>query len=306
MRESRRTILVVDEDARTADVLSAGLSPAEFDIHGITDVHEALGTFLSIRPDFVLLGASPYSPRCMSVLKDICKADPYAQVIVAGSFRDGAFAMECIRQGAVDYLVTPIRIRDLIRSLERITDRRRMLRFISELDIQCVRREDKTLVFGNSMEDLPFIVNQAVCNARLVCSEVDILKTALGEILINAIEHGNLGITGREKSLAIERGDYEKLMKDRMDDPRFSKREVTLEVHMTPDELRYTVADQGDGFDYSRIFEDDPCTRIGSGLGLFIARSFFSGITYQGKGNRVVLVYKRALSEEEVRDNERP
>lgn len=306
MRESRRIILVVDKDARTADALSTGLSPAEYDIRGVTDAHEALGTFLSVRPDFVLLGASPSSPRCMSVLRDICKADPYAQLIAMGSCKDGAFAMECIRQGAMDYLVTPLRTGDLVRSLERITGRRRMLGFISERNVQCVRREDKTLVFGNSMENLPYIVNQAVCNARLVCSEIDILKTALGEILINAIEHGNLEITGREKSSAIERGDYDKLLRGRMDDPRFSKREVTLEVHMTPDELRYTVADQGDGFDYSGIFDDDPCTRIGSGLGLFIARSFFTGITYQGKGNRVVLVYKRPLSEKEARDHERP
>ena len=306
MDKSRRTVLVVDESTISADVLSAGLSSAHYDIHGVPDFHEVMGTFMRLRPDFVLLGVSPSSSECMNVLRDIYRADPYAQVIAAGSCSDSAFAMECIRQGAVDYLKTPIRIRELIHSLERITGRRRMLRFISERDIRCVRREDKTLVFGNNLEDLPYIVNQAVCNARLVLDEVDILKTALGEILINAIEHGNLGITGAEKSSAIERGDYEKLLKDRMRDPRLSKRRVTLEVHMTPDELRYVVEDEGDGFDYSSIFKGDPCDRIGSGLGLFMARSFFTSITYQGKGNRVILEYKSPQDGKAAHDYERP
>lgn len=129
------------------------------------------------------------------------------------------------------------------------------------------------------------------------------LKTALGEILINAIEHGNLGITREEKAQAVAEDRYEDLLKEKMSDPRYAQRKVTLKVHMSGNELKYTVIDQGDGFDSRSIFESDSHLRMGSGLGLFIARNFFTSVIYQGKGNQVVLVY-RAPAEPRVEDSD--
>jgi len=293
VRKTAQSILAIEKDSRTSKIIREGLAPYGYLVHSAGRTSGGLKSFLNIRPDFVILSVSPRSRGCMTTLRDICEADPRAQVIAISSCSDEAYAMECIRQGAVDYLKKPVQVKDLTRSIDRINYRRRLLKIISEPDVECVKAEDKLLVFGNNMESLPCIINQAVCNARVVCKDMDMLKTALGEMLINAIEHGNLAITGEEKSTAIEKGKYEKLLKDRSNDARYASRVVRLRVHMTRDELRYIITDQGDGFDYTRIYDSDPHTRVGSGLGLFIARSFFTGITYKRKGNQVVLVYRR-------------
>ena len=290
--KTRQSILAIVEDMGTREFINQGLSDYGYVVHSATGASDGLKSFLTIRPEFVILSVSPLSQGCMATLRDICEADPHAQVITISSCTDDTYAMECIRHGAVDYLKKPIQLKDLTRSIERINNRKRMLKIISEPDVECVRAEHKILVFGNDIRNLPYILNQALCNARKVCKDTDILKTALGEILINAIEHGNLGISREEKALAVAGDRYEDLLKERACDPRYALRTVTLKVHMTRSELRYTVTDQGEGFDCRAGFENEPHTWMGSALGLFIARSFFTTVTYQGKGNRVVLVYK--------------
>lgn len=293
MRKTRQSVLAIEEDLKTREFINQGLSTHGYAVHSAMGASDGLKSFLSIRPEFVILSVSPLSQGGMATLRDICEADPHAQVITISSCTDDTYAMECIRHGAADYLKKPIVLKDLTRSIERINNRKRMLKIISEPDVECVQAEDKTLVFGNDIPNLPYILNQAVFNARKVCKDTDLLKTALGEILINAIEHGNLGITREEKALAIAGDRYEDLLKDRTCDPRYALRKVTLKVRMTRNELKYTVTDQGEGFECRAIFESEPHIRMGSGLGLFIARNFFTAVTFQGKGNQVVLVYRK-------------
>lgn len=303
MKNNRQSILAIEEDVKTREFINQGLSTHGYTVYSALGASDGLKSFLTIKPEFVILSVSPLSQGCMTILRDICEADPQAQVITISSCTDDTYAMECIRHGAADYLKKPIRLKDLTQSIERINNRRRMLKIVSEPDVECVQTEDKILVFDNDIRNLPYILNQAVYNARKVCKDLNMLKTALGEILINAIEHGNLGITREEKAQAVAEDRYEDLLKEKMSDPRYAQRKVTLKVYMSGNELKYTVIDQGDGFDSRSIFESDSHLRMGSGLGLFIARNFFTSVIYQGKGNQVVLVY-RAPAEPRVEDSD--
>ncbi len=297
MKKVKQTVLAIAEDAHTRDAVREGLAPRGFAIRIAQGASDGLSSFLKIKPDFVIISVSPLTNLGLMTLTDICEADPHAQVITVSACTDDAFAMECIRHGAMDYLNKPIEIKDLLRSIDRINNRRRLLRITSEPDIDCVQEEDKSLAFGNNTENLPCIINQAVYNAKVVCPDVPMLKMALGEIILNAIEHGNLNISMQEKASATDKGDYKKLLQERMNDPRYRSKAVKLNVHMTRDELVYTVTDQGSGFDYKKMFSAEPHAHIGSGLGLFVARSFFTDITFKGRGNRVVLVYKKPEEE---------
>ncbi len=293
MRKIKLTVLAIAEDAHTRDAVREGLTPRGFAIRIAQGASDGLSSFLKIKPDFVIISVSPLTNLGLMTLTDICEADPHARVITVSSCTDDAFAMECIRHGAMDYLKKPIEIRDLLRSIDRINNRRLLLKITSEPDVECVQEEDKSLFFGNDTDNLPYIINQAVYNAKVVCPDVAMLKMALGEIILNAIEHGNLNITMEEKASATEKGDYKKLLQERINDPRYADRVVKLNVHMTRNELVYTISDQGNGFDYKKIFTAEPHAHIGSGLGLFVARSFFTDITFKGRGNRVVLIYKK-------------
>ncbi len=293
MGKPRQTILVISEDARVPEAIRTGLSSRAFSIHTVRGTDEGLCSLLKTRPDFVILSISQPCAASLATLTDICEADPCTKVIAVGSRTDDGFAVECIRHGAADYIQKPFKIKDILRSIGRIDKRSRMLKMLSEPDTDCVHEEDKVLVFGNDTRRLPYIINQAVSNARVVCEDIPMLKTAIGEIVLNAIEHGNLGITMEEKAAATSRGDYRKLLNERMRDPRFTARKVTMHIRMSREELAYTITDQGSGFDHGALLNSDLRAHGGSGLGLFMAKNFFTSITFNDCGNSVTLVYKR-------------
>ncbi|HOO45193.1 MAG TPA: ATP-binding protein [Deltaproteobacteria bacterium] len=288
---SMQSILAIDRDKVTTDIISSSLVPEGFQVYIARGPSDGLSKFIQVKPDLVILNIDSFSTMGFMTLKDICEADPHAQVISMGMSRDDALAMECIRHGAKDYLKKPLEAKELIRSIERIETRRRLVSLTSEPDTGCVRSEQKRLVFGNDTEKLPYIINQAAYNAGAICPDKDTLKMALGEIVLNAIEHGNLNITMKEKRSATEKGVYNELLNERKSDPAYAGRVVTMDISMDREKIVYTISDQGSGFDHKTMFNTDPHAHIGSGLGMFIARSFFSEVIYEGSGNTVRLIY---------------
>jgi CheY-like chemotaxis protein len=293
MHALRQTVLAIADDGHTRKVIRAGLPSEKYTLCVSPNLEGGLRSFLDIKPSFIVMSIATPSLAGLECLTEIIEADPQARVIVMCPSTDNAFVLECIRHGASDYLRTPLMHGDLQRSIDRISSRSTLLKKCLEPDLECVRSERKILEFGNNIEDLPYIINQAVANASVVCPDVPMLKMALGEVLINAIEHGNLGISMKEKSAALAKETYPDLIAERMRDPRYAGRRVTLRVSMTRGRLTYRVIDQGDGFDHKTLFHRDPHSAVGSGLGLFVAESFFARLMFIGRGNEVVMVYRR-------------
>jgi serine/threonine-protein kinase RsbW len=98
------------------------------------------------------------------------------------------------------------------------------------------------------------------------------IRLAIEEALVNAIKHGN-----------------------QMD---ISKK-VRVACRVTSESVRIEIEDQGDGFDFSEVPDptadenlERPC-----GRGLMLMRAFMTSITYNDKGNRVVLVKDKTVEE---------
>jgi hypothetical protein len=109
--------------------------------------------------------------------------------------------------------------------------------------------------------------------------------------MINAIEHGNLGITYREKTLLLMENDWRAEVERRQELPQFRKRMARVRFERLNDCLRFTIRDEGSGFNWQRYLEFDP-TRIfdPNGRGIAMARrSSFCNIEFQGNGNTVVV-----------------
>jgi anti-sigma regulatory factor (Ser/Thr protein kinase) len=123
------------------------------------------------------------------------------------------------------------------------------------------------------------------------------MRIALREILINAIEHGNLGITFEEKTRAIIEDTYFKLIEQRRADPRYGSRKVKIEFIIDGDKAAYKITDQGDGFDvekhHQRVAQANE-ELLAHGRGILMTKNAFDKVTYNGKGNQVVLVKKFA------------
>lgn len=131
--------------------------------------------------------------------------------------------------------------------------------------------------------------------SRYITEEmIGFINMGLREIIINAMEHGNLAVLYEEKSAAQRENSYFELLETRRKDPRYESRRVHISSCLEPDKVTYTVTDEGAGFDHQSYVEgaDDPQDLLmeAHGRGVRIATNIFDAITYNDKGNSVTLV----------------
>jgi len=120
--------------------------------------------------------------------------------------------------------------------------------------------------------------------------------TGLWELLINAVEHGNLGICYAEKSSLLASGLWHDEIRKRLASPDHVEKYASVQVEMTPGQAIYTVIDQGLGFDPRPYFEFEPGRATHAhGRGIAMARRMsFSSIEYLGNGSTVRATSPRA------------
>jgi len=113
-------------------------------------------------------------------------------------------------------------------------------------------------------------------------------------MITNAIEHGNLEITGNDKFHYTTNGNYIELLKSKLNNSTFHNRKVTIEMKVNNNHLRIIIEDEGKGFDTKIIKEYCKCkdtTKL-HGRGIMITKSYFDSIHYNKKGNKVTLTKK--------------
>ncbi len=122
--------------------------------------------------------------------------------------------------------------------------------------------------------------------------DINILRIAVREIIINAIEHGNLDITFQEKTDALENENYIELLTARQHDEEIMNKKVTIEYLLKPDRVIYKISDEGKGFDFKKIIHElDKVNEnyIAHGRGIKMAANIFDKIVFNRKGNQVLL-----------------
>ncbi|MBF0530659.1 MAG: ATP-binding protein, partial [Deltaproteobacteria bacterium] len=121
------------------------------------------------------------------------------------------------------------------------------------------------------------------------CPDPGRTVTGLQELLINAVEHGNLGITYAEKTKLVIEGTWITEVKRRLSMDCYRQRSAVVEFERHPTELVLTIRDEGFGFDYQCYLNFDPERVLDpNGRGIALARMVsFDELEYQGMGNTV-------------------
>jgi CRP-like cAMP-binding protein len=127
------------------------------------------------------------------------------------------------------------------------------------------------------------------------------LQLALGELIVNAVEHGNCGISYEEKTLGMENGfSVVELVAERCKDPLIRNKKVDLLWDIHPEESVFVVRDEGEGFDVrahlKKIADQDMMSLHGRGIKM--ASAFSTELKYNEKGNQVTLIVKHDASVE--------
>lgn len=144
---------------------------------------------------------------------------------------------------------------------------------------------------------------EATCSINLICNYLYLsgkltldrkyfFNLPLYELLVNAIEHGNCGISYDEKSRFLERGGCAPdLIQEKCDDPAVSSKTVFLSYELYPSHARFVIVDMGKGFDWRTVLRTLPqkdLLRL-HGRGILIARETARSMRYNEKGNEVIL-----------------
>jgi anti-sigma regulatory factor (Ser/Thr protein kinase) len=120
------------------------------------------------------------------------------------------------------------------------------------------------------------------------------ISMALDEALANALHHGNLEVDSSLREEGLDR--YQAEVERRRTLPPWRERRIHFSVLVGADVARYTVRDEGRGFDPCRV--PDPLRpenlEKASGRGLLLMRTFMDEVRFNGPGNEVVLTKRRA------------
>lgn len=121
-------------------------------------------------------------------------------------------------------------------------------------------------------------------------------RVALGisELLINAVEHGNLGISYEEKSSLLREGIWEEEVERRLKLPGNLNKKTEVQIEHSLHEIRLSVSDGGAGFDSLKYMDMSPERAFDpNGRGIAMSKLMsFDSLEYKGCGNHLVAVVK--------------
>ncbi|MDY6855632.1 MAG: ATP-binding protein [Thermodesulfobacteriota bacterium] len=152
----------------------------------------------------------------------------------------------------------------------------------------------KVIKMSSDPEIIPSVIDEIIELLGADCSHKDIIAIRIGlnEIIINAVEHGNLAIDWETKNKALKDGDFDDFIKRRMKEEPFASKVVTIECLIYQKRACFVVSDEGEGFNWRQIPDprNDENIAIPHGRGISIARFYMDEVHFNEKANEVTLV----------------
>ena len=287
-------ILIVDDEPLNVDILLEYLEDHGYELDTAVDGQEAWDK-LEAAPDYydvIILDRMMPRMNGLEVLSRI-KQHPVMQsipVILQTAVAAKDEILEGIRAGAWYYLTKPFEQALLCSILgTAIEDRLRYRRMQEESNaagrtfgMLCEARfRFRTL---EAARDLAMVLANA-------CPQPSKAVIGMSELLVNAVEHGNLGIGYEEKSRLREEHRWEEEIARRLQDPQYADRQVEVHYRRDPAAVEVIIVDQGEGFDWQRYLDMDPARAFDThGRGIAMSRLIsFDSLEYRGRGNEVVV-----------------
>ena len=284
--------LVVDDNRLNREMIAGQLGALGYDTVMAADGDEAWSLLEREGDslDVVLLDRRMPRMDGMEVLARMkaspaLRALPVVMQTAADSERD---VVEGIKAGVFYYLTKPFRPEVLLSvTVAAVEDYARVRRL--QRDVQ--QRASALSLLRSARFTFRTLSEAGDLATALAAAFPDPRRQVIGlsELMINAVEHGNLAITYEEKSALLREGRLEAEVAARLALPEYRYREVEVVFARLDDRIELTITDQGDGFDWRRYLDMDPRRVFDNhGRGIALSRSVsFDALEYRGRGNEV-------------------
>jgi len=286
-------VLLVEDDAGLREALADVLASAGMDVVQAEDGVAAWTQLESPTPGFDVVVSDRIMPRLdgLELLRGIKRRRELAllPVIILTVAADPRQVVEGIDAGAYAYVPKPTDAGVLVSMIRSASAD---WRHVQELN-RNIRSDADSLAL---VRDARFDFNspdQAMGLGSLLarsCPDPDRVVTGLCELLVNAVEHGNLEIGYDEKSRLLETRTWRDEIDRRLAEPRYADRCASVEVTRGRDRVVFVIRDQGKGFEPEPFLEIDPARVFDShGRGIAMARLLsFDELRYSDGGRCAV------------------
>jgi len=215
-------ILVVDDDADSRTLLSDELRKEGYGVSVITDGQEAISCLSQTEFDVVITDARLPGASGVEVLRAARARTPETEVVVTTRHASLELAVECLRAGAFDFVQKPFQLVELMSTVGRAIERRRLLA-TSEL-----YQASQAVLATQELERLPEVIVEV---ARRVMAAADaslMLPDSEGRLYVayssSLLAEVRAAVGGEERVASrIARGRQPVLITNGLDgDPRFA------------------------------------------------------------------------------------
>jgi CheY-like chemotaxis protein len=293
--KSTTTVLAVDDEAYNLKIISYHLKNENLEVVTAGDGQEAWDLLVETPDKFdaVLLDRSMPRMDGMEALKKIKSHDGLKTipVIFQTAMKHQDDILEGLQAGAYYYLTKPYK-RDDLRTIVNaaVSDSIKYKKLESETAkvlkaFACLKKGEFEVYTPEQGEQLSALLSSA-------CPEPRKVVVGLWELILNGIEHGNLGISYKEKSRLNQDNMWTSEISHRLSLKENEKKMVGIQMNCTEEQIEFVIEDQGNGFDWQEYIDISPERAFDShGRGIAMACMYsFDKVEYCGKGNIVSAV----------------
>ncbi|WP_300759042.1 ATP-binding protein [uncultured Brachyspira sp.] len=152
----------------------------------------------------------------------------------------------------------------------------------------------KKYILENKLEDITPLIEEICLEVKKYIgnNELDLFASALYEVIMNAIEHGNLNVLYETKKEWLKKNIYNKKLKELLKTDKAKNTHVEILLKIEDDKININVKDQGLGFkpkQEAKKINNDGFARE-SGRGMMMIKSYFDEVKFNKKGNSITLI----------------
>jgi len=287
-------VLIIDPDLALQEILGEILKN-RFRIFVANSIAESQNIMQGEDPHLIFIELQLPGEDAIEFIERSKRSKSNTQFIVITDNATVENAVTALRHGALDFLKKPFEIDDIARIVEKffsLTANRE-----ADYDIySSIVEEARTFelatdfsIVSTFMSEIMHIISRF---ARIDKKTTLTIRLSLYEMLVNAMEHGNLEINyDMKKNLLEEVMDYQRYLSDRANESPFKDRKVRVSYKFDTRSISFTITDEGKGFDVSKVPNPHATENLErlNGRGIFISRVNMTSVTYNDKGNSVTL-----------------
>ncbi len=262
----RRRILIVEGNAELRGVLADALAGLGHEVVTAGDRAEALAREDLEEFDLIISDLAEYSDSAVQIVSELKRKKLFVPVVISSEEAQHAGLVKAFKLGASNYLRKPYDKEELSQIVEKTLGYK--LRFVEDLKVLPYVREHIEFELPSDIALMNGVLHyliQRVAALGVIKPDASNLFIALDEAFVNAVKHGN-------------------------------KQDATKLVRITADlsskEARFTIEDEGEGFDVATIPDPrDPENLFKtSGRGVLLIYNIMDQVEYNERGNRLTMV----------------